>query len=247
MEILNGWPIFFSNTAIVNKIDTIHYFHTTGWTARVYGARHLDFVDDRQTLEDMYREYCKSLTKNEERTESQEPHAFRLMRKYKQLKHPSMEFLGFSIEKFGNKYLQHFLTTKAGKMLNFEMGPTSNTDSSLFDVCFETIFASFSFNDEVKFWKLGNEVSSQGQFVTQATSLHDFRLLYNNVNIELRSCSDRKIRVTSAKSGITSGVERSSSHEWCQIWHEWPVFSDPNNFEVQYLHYYIVDEKHATT
>ena len=142
---------FFSNTAIVNKIDTIHYFHTTGWTARVYGARHLDFVDDRQTLEDMYREYCKSLTKNEERTESQEPHAFRLMRKYKQLKHPSMEFLGFSIEKFGNKYLQHFLTTKAGKMLNFEMGPTSNTDSSLFDVCFETIFASFSFNDEIKF------------------------------------------------------------------------------------------------
>ena len=234
MEILNGWPIFFSNTAIVNKIDTIHYFHTTGWTARVYGARHLDFVDDRQTLEDMYREYCKSLTKNEERTESQEPHAFRLMRKYKQLKHPSMEFLGLSIEKFGNKYLQHFLTTKAGKMLNFEMGPTSNTDSSLFDVCFETIFASFSFNDEVKFWKLGNEVSSQGQFVTQATSLHDFRLLYNNVNIELRSCSDRKIRVTRAKSGITRGSNYVLRHSWCQIWHSWPVFSDPNAFGVQY-------------
>ena len=77
-------------------------------------------------------------------------------------------------------------------MLNFEMGPTSNTDSSLFDVCFETIFASFSFNDEVKFWKLGNEVSSQGQFVTQAKSLHDFRLLYNNVNIELRSTRDAR-------------------------------------------------------
>ena len=99
---------FLSNTNIVKKIDTIHYFHTTGWTARVYGARHLDFVDDCQTLEDMYREYRKSLTKNEERTESQEPHAFRLMRKYKQFKHPSMEFLGLSIEKFGNKYLQHF-------------------------------------------------------------------------------------------------------------------------------------------
>ena len=41
--------------------------------------------------------------------------------------------------------------------------------------------------------------------VTQAKSLHDFRLLYNNVNIELRSCSDRKIRVTRAKSGITRG------------------------------------------
>ena len=57
MEILNGGLFFFSNTTIVKKIDTIHYFHTTGWTARVYGARHLDFVDDRQTLEDMYREY----------------------------------------------------------------------------------------------------------------------------------------------------------------------------------------------
>ena len=41
--------------------------------------------------------------------------------------------------------------------------------------------------------------------VTQAKSLHDFRLLYNNVNIELRSCSDQKIRVTRAKSGITRG------------------------------------------
>ena len=119
-------------------------------------------------------------------------------------------------------------------MLNFEMGPTSNTDSSLFDVCFETIFASFSFNDEVKFWKLGNEVSSQGQFVTQATSLHDFRLLYNNVNIELRSCSDRKIRVTRAKSGITRGSNYVLRHSWCQIWHSWPVFSDPNAFGVQY-------------
>ena len=70
-----------------------------------------------------------------------------------------MEFLGFSIEKFGNKYLQHFLTTKAGKMLNFEMGPTSNTDSSLFDVCFETIFASFSFNGKFK-----NSISDGGKF-----------------------------------------------------------------------------------
>jgi len=131
--------------------NTIHYFHTTGWTARVYGASHLDFGNDRQTLEDMYREYRKSLTKNEERTKRQEPHAFRLVRKYEQIKYPSKDFLGHSIEKFGNKYLQHFLTTKAGKMLNFEMGPTSNTDSSLFDVCFETIFASFSFEDEVNF------------------------------------------------------------------------------------------------
>ena len=77
--------------------------------------------------------------------------------------------------------------------------------------------------------------------------VHVIRVRQYCRNIERRRRSDRKIRVTSAKSGITSGVERSSSHEWCQIWHEWPVFSDPNNFEVQYLHYYIVDENHATT
>ena len=41
--------------------------------------------------------------------------------------------------------------------------------------------------------------------VTQAKSLHDFRLLYNNVNIEHRRRSDRKLGVTRAKSGITRG------------------------------------------
>jgi len=99
----------------------------------------------------MYNEYCKSLAKNEERTKRQDPHAFRLARKYEQFTLPCTKFLGHSIEKFGKKYLQHFLTTKAGKMLNFEMGPTANTDSSLFNVCLETMFATFSFDDEVKF------------------------------------------------------------------------------------------------
>ena len=51
--------------------------------------------------------------------------------------------------------------------------------------------------------------------VNQAKSLHDFRLLYNNVNIERRRCSPRKIRVTSAKSYhhfclLTTAAKRKS-------------------------------------
>ena len=49
--------------------------------------------------------------------------------------------------------------------------------------------------------------------VTQAKLGHNFRLLYNNRNPQLRSCWDMKIRVTrAAKSAIRVAPNRGSAH-----------------------------------
>jgi len=59
--------------------------------------------------------------------------AQRLVRRYKQYKDLEGKFLCWSINKFRDTYLKDLLTRKAGEIPNSKMGPTSNTDCSIFD------------------------------------------------------------------------------------------------------------------